>query len=81
MAKRRNVSKIVVTCEWASCTFKSQSMEELSDHMSLHLKEHLGEGDAMEELGRTLLCMHRHFIVHLPNCLFETTFELYVNCN
>lgn len=54
MAKRRNVSKIVVACEWASCTFKSQSMEELSDHMSLHLKEHLGEGDAMEELGRTL---------------------------
>ncbi len=51
MAKRRNVSKIVVACEWASCTFKSHSMEELSDHMSLHLKEHLGEGDAMEELG------------------------------
>ncbi|XP_057207649.1 histone H4 transcription factor [Triplophysa rosa] len=50
MAKRRNVSKTVVTCEWASCSFKSQSMEELSDHMSLHLKEHLGEGDAMEEL-------------------------------
>lgn len=54
MAKRRNVSKTVVTCEWASCSFKSQSMEELSDHMSLHLKEHLGEGDAMEELGMSL---------------------------
>uniref|UniRef100_A0A672LKW3 Zgc:112083 n=1 Tax=Sinocyclocheilus grahami TaxID=75366 RepID=A0A672LKW3_SINGR len=50
MAKRKNVSKIVVACEWASCTFKSQSMEELSEHMSLHLKEHLGEGEAMEEL-------------------------------
>ncbi|XP_059370526.1 histone H4 transcription factor-like isoform X1 [Carassius carassius] len=50
MAKRKNVSKIVVACEWASCTFKSQSTEELSDHMSLHLKEHLGDGDAMEEL-------------------------------
>jgi len=59
MAKRRNVSKIVVACEWASCTFKSQSMEELSDHMSLHLKDHLGEGDAMEELGRRLLYVHK----------------------
>jgi len=26
-------------------------MEELSEHMSLHLKEHLGDADAMEELG------------------------------
>lgn len=78
MAKRRNVSKIVVTCEWASCTFKSQSMEELSDHMSLHLKEHLGEGDAMEELGRTLLWMHKQTIKQIYN---ETTFELYINCN
>lgn len=81
MAKRRNVSKIVVTCEWASCTFKSQSMEELSDHMSLHLKEHLGEGDAMEELGRTLLCMHKQTIRQIYNEVSETTFELYVNCD
>lgn len=26
-------------------------MEELSEHMSLHLKDHLGDRDAMEELG------------------------------
>lgn len=51
MAKRKkNLSHLSVSCEWASCTFKGHSMEELSDHMSLHLKDHLGERDAMEEL-------------------------------
>ncbi|KAJ8368336.1 hypothetical protein SKAU_G00083640 [Synaphobranchus kaupii] len=50
MAKKRNMSDLVVACEWASCTFKGRTMEELCDHMSLHLKEHLGDGDAMEEL-------------------------------
>lgn len=53
MAKKRNLSNMVITCEWASCTFKGRSMEELSDHMSLHLKEHLGDGDTMEELGKS----------------------------
>lgn len=53
MAKRKKkLSNLVVSCEWASCTFKGHSMEELSDHMSVHLKDHLGEGDAMEELGQ-----------------------------
>ncbi|CAB1349045.1 unnamed protein product [Coregonus sp. 'balchen'] len=50
MAKRRNLSNLVVSCEWASCTFKGHGMEELSEHMSLHLKDHLGDRDAMEEL-------------------------------
>uniref|UniRef100_A0A8B9JJT7 Zgc:112083 n=1 Tax=Astyanax mexicanus TaxID=7994 RepID=A0A8B9JJT7_ASTMX len=50
MAKRKKLSNMVIACEWASCTFKGESMEELSDHMSEHLKEHLGEGDTMEEL-------------------------------
>lgn len=52
MAKKRNLSNMVITCEWASCTFRGRSMEELSDHMSLHLKDHLGDGDTMEELGK-----------------------------
>ncbi|XP_071396713.1 histone H4 transcription factor [Centroberyx affinis] len=50
MAKKRNLDDLVVLCEWASCNFKGSSMEELSDHMSLHLKDHLGDRDAMEEL-------------------------------
>ncbi|XP_029629171.1 histone H4 transcription factor-like isoform X1 [Salmo trutta] len=50
MAKRRNLSNLVVLCEWASCTFKGHDMEEVSEHMSLHLKDHLGDRDAMEEL-------------------------------
>lgn len=51
MAKRRSLSNLVVSCKWASCTFKGHCMEELSEHMSLHLKDHLGDRDAMEELG------------------------------
>ncbi|KAI5098779.1 MBD2 (methyl-CpG-binding protein)-interacting zinc finger protein, partial [Silurus meridionalis] len=50
MAKKLNLSNMVITCEWSSCTFKGRSMEDLSEHMSLHLKEHLGNGDTMEEL-------------------------------
>ncbi|XP_036392536.1 histone H4 transcription factor [Megalops cyprinoides] len=50
MAKKRNLADLVVACEWASCTFKGRTMEELCEHMSLHLKDHLGDGDAMEEL-------------------------------
>ncbi|KAJ8403820.1 hypothetical protein AAFF_G00346880 [Aldrovandia affinis] len=50
MAKKRGLSDLVVACEWASCTFKGRTMEELCDHMSLHMKEHLGDGDTMEEL-------------------------------
>lgn len=52
MAKRRDLSNMVIACQWASCTFKGQSMEELSDHISVHLKDHLNDGDAMEELGK-----------------------------
>ncbi|KAJ3591482.1 hypothetical protein NHX12_009426 [Muraenolepis orangiensis] len=47
---KKKVCSLLVQCEWASCTFKGNTMEELSEHMSLHLKEHLGDGDAMEEL-------------------------------
>uniref|UniRef100_W5MAT6 Zgc:112083 n=1 Tax=Lepisosteus oculatus TaxID=7918 RepID=W5MAT6_LEPOC len=50
MVKKRCLSDFMVACEWASCSFKGRSMEELSDHMSLHMKEHLGDGDAIEEL-------------------------------
>ncbi|CAF90591.1 unnamed protein product, partial [Tetraodon nigroviridis] len=39
-----------VDCEWSSCTFKGHSMEELSDHMSLHLKDYLGDNDTLEDL-------------------------------
>ncbi|KAG2456478.1 PRD15 protein, partial [Polypterus senegalus] len=51
MAKKCKSSELVVACEWASCTFKGNSMEELCDHISVHLREHLGDGDTMEELG------------------------------
>lgn len=51
MTKKR-LDKFEVVCEWASCFFKGHTMEELSDHMSLHLKEYLGDKDALEELGK-----------------------------
>lgn len=41
-----------VACEWSSCSFKGHSMEELSDHMSLHLKDYLGDNDTLEDLGK-----------------------------
>ena len=50
MGKTKKPS-VSVQCEWSSCTFKGHTVEELSEHMALHLKEHLGDGDAMEELG------------------------------
>ncbi|XP_056139827.1 histone H4 transcription factor [Lampris incognitus] len=50
MAKKRDLNNLLIRCEWASCTFEGTTMEELSEHMSLHLKEHLGDRDAMEEL-------------------------------
>ncbi|XP_030237795.1 histone H4 transcription factor [Gadus morhua] len=49
MGKTKKPS-VSVQCEWSSCTFKGHTVEELSEHMALHLKEHLGDGDAMEEL-------------------------------
>ena len=64
MAKKKQLSNLVVMCEWASCTFKGTSMEELSEHMSLHLKDHLGEGDAMEELGGHVSCP----VLHVLHC-------------
>ncbi|MGH0183425.1 UNVERIFIED_CONTAM: hypothetical protein FKN15_012122 [Acipenser sinensis] len=50
MARKSKPSELVVSCEWASCSFKGKSMEELCDHTALHLKEHLGDGEALEEL-------------------------------
>ena len=38
-------------------------MEELSEHMALHLKEHLGDGDAMEELGERQHNFMQHAMV------------------
>lgn len=51
MARSMKLSNLVVVCEWASCNYEGHTMEELSEHMSLHLKDHLGDRDAMEELG------------------------------
>ncbi|XP_077422181.1 histone H4 transcription factor [Vanacampus margaritifer] len=39
-----------VACEWASCSYIGCNMEKLSDHMSAHLTEYLGDKDALEEL-------------------------------
>ncbi|XP_063063247.1 histone H4 transcription factor [Engraulis encrasicolus] len=56
MAKRKDprrsedLSEMVVSCEWGSCSYKGTRMEDLSEHMAEHLKEHLGDGDTMEEL-------------------------------
>lgn len=51
MMATKRLDHFQVTCEWASCEFRGCTMEELSDHMSLHLKDYLGDGDALEELG------------------------------
>ncbi|XP_012687030.1 histone H4 transcription factor-like isoform X2 [Clupea harengus] len=48
--RKKDLSTIVVACEWGSCSYKGTRMEDLSEHMSQHLKDHLGEGDAMEDL-------------------------------
>uniref|UniRef100_A0A3P9LX03 Zgc:112083 n=1 Tax=Oryzias latipes TaxID=8090 RepID=A0A3P9LX03_ORYLA len=49
MATKR-LENFEVVCEWASCGFSGHTMEELSDHMSAHLNEYLGDNDALEEL-------------------------------
>lgn len=51
MMATKKLHNFEVVCEWDSCGFKGHSMEELSDHMSLHLKDYLGDNDALEELG------------------------------
>lgn len=51
MMATKRLDNFEVTCEWSSCTFKGHSMEELSDHMSLHLKDYLGDNDTLEDLG------------------------------
>jgi len=51
MMTTKRLDNFEVVCEWASCNFKGHTMEELSDHMSLHLRDYLGENDALEELG------------------------------
>uniref|UniRef100_A0A8D3A9X0 Zgc:112083 n=1 Tax=Scophthalmus maximus TaxID=52904 RepID=A0A8D3A9X0_SCOMX len=50
MMTTKRLDNFEVVCEWASCNFKGHTMEELSDHMSLHLKDYLGDKDALEEL-------------------------------
>lgn len=51
MMTTKRLDSFEVLCEWASCNFKGHTMEALSDHMSLHLKDYLGDNDALEELG------------------------------
>ncbi len=51
MMTTKRLDNFEVMCEWDSCGFKGRTMEELSDHMSLHLKDYLGDNDALEELG------------------------------
>ena len=60
---KTKLCSVSVQCEWSSCTFKGQTMEELSEHMALHLKEHLGDGDAMEELGERQHNFMQHAMV------------------
>uniref|UniRef100_A0A3Q3WTA4 C2H2-type domain-containing protein n=1 Tax=Mola mola TaxID=94237 RepID=A0A3Q3WTA4_MOLML len=50
MMTSKRLDNFEVDCEWASCGFKGHSMEELSEHMSQHLKDYLGDSDALEEL-------------------------------
>lgn len=54
MMTSKRLDNFEVDCEWASCGFKGHSMEELSEHMSQHLKDYLGDSDALEELGEWL---------------------------
>lgn len=51
MMSTKRLDNFEVACEWDSCDFKGHTMEELSDHMSLHLKDYLGDNDSLEELG------------------------------
>ncbi|XP_037123095.1 histone H4 transcription factor [Syngnathus acus] len=50
MMTTKRLDQFEVVCEWASCGFRGRSMEELSDHMSAHLREYLGDKDTLEEL-------------------------------
>lgn len=52
MMTTKKLGNFEVVCEWGSCSFTGRSMEELSDHMCLHLKDYLGDNDALEELGK-----------------------------
>lgn len=54
MSSSKRLDYFEVDCEWSSCDFKGHSMEELSDHMSLHLKDYLGDNDTLEDLGKRL---------------------------
>ncbi|XP_061638992.1 histone H4 transcription factor [Phyllopteryx taeniolatus] len=49
MATKR-LDRFEVACEWASCSYRGHGMEELSDHMSEHLRDYLGDKDALEDL-------------------------------
>lgn len=60
MMTTKRLDNFEVLCEWDSCNFKGHGMEELSDHMSLHLKEYLGDNDALEELGEWWGKCHVH---------------------
>ncbi|XP_028320650.1 histone H4 transcription factor [Gouania willdenowi] len=50
MMNTKRLENFHVVCEWDSCSFEGHTMEELSDHMSLHLKDYLGDKDTLEEL-------------------------------
>lgn len=51
MMTTKRLDNFEVMCEWDSCDFRGCTVEELSDHMALHLKDYLGDNDALEELG------------------------------
>nr|XP_043873088.1 histone H4 transcription factor [Solea senegalensis] len=50
MMATKRLDHFEVCCEWASCDFRGCTMEELSDHMTIHLRDYLGDRDALEEL-------------------------------
>lgn len=51
MMATKRLDNFEVVCEWDSCGFTGHNMVELSDHMSLHLMDYVGDNDALEELG------------------------------
>ncbi|XP_075892400.1 histone H4 transcription factor [Nelusetta ayraudi] len=50
MMATKRLDNFEVVCEWDSCGFTGHNMVELSDHMSLHLMDYVGDNDALEEL-------------------------------
>ncbi|XP_061684190.1 histone H4 transcription factor isoform X1 [Syngnathoides biaculeatus] len=50
MMSSKRLDRFEVACEWASCNYRGRGMEELSDHMSEHLRDYLGDKDALEDL-------------------------------